>query len=112
GHPLWLPLAHRGPVRAAAFRSDPEAAPGVDGRRVLVTGSEDRTARVWEIADPLDDPAGRVMLALQVANGMTLDPPGVAESVDAAPGLRLRRELGAAGGPPARADLVKGPSGR
>jgi len=48
------------------------------------------------------------MLRLQVANGMSLDPQGVAESIDAALWERLRRELGAEGGPLLRSETARG----
>jgi hypothetical protein len=62
------------------------------GRWTLLTGSEDKTARVWEVPAPLAESPDRIMLALQVANGMVLDAQGVAESLPAAT-WRLRREL-------------------
>jgi WD40 repeat protein len=112
GHPLWLPLAHRGPVRALAFRPVPRPVSGGHGRRLLLTGSEDKTARVWEVPDPSEDPIGRARLALQVASGMALDPRGVTESLDAASWERLRRELDVEGGPPLRSERVRGSVGR
>src|SRR5205807_149173 len=41
GHPYSKPLAHGGAVRAAAF---------VPRKKALVTGSSDRSVRLWEIA--------------------------------------------------------------
>src|SRR5262249_41964272 len=42
GAPLGPPLGHQGDVVAAAFSAD---------SRILVTGSQDQTARLWNVAD-------------------------------------------------------------
>jgi hypothetical protein len=99
GHAIGRPLLHRGPVRALAFGPRPRD-PVADGERwTLVTGSEDKTARVWEVPAPLGGSPDRIMLAVQAANGMILDDQGVAEPLPPATWGRLRREPVALGGP-------------
>ena len=96
GHPIGRPLLHRGPVRAVAFGPSPrDSAPEAE-RWILVTGSEDMTARVWEIPPPLADSPERIMLSLQVASGMVLDTQAVADSLTPAAWRQLRRELNTA----------------
>jgi WD40 repeat protein len=102
GYPIGRPLLHRGPVRAVVFGARPrDTVADADGEsRTLVTGSEDKTARVWDVPGPQTGPPERIMLALQVANGAVLDAQGVAESLAPGPWHRLRRDLLAAGSPP------------
>jgi WD40 repeat protein len=58
GEPLKPPFHHLGAVRAVAFSPD--------GRTIL-TGSEDNTARVWEVAAPLTEPPDRIMTGIEIA---------------------------------------------
>src|SRR5262249_50778418 len=99
GYPIGRPLLHRGPVRAVAFGPRPRDSVADGGRWTLVTGSEDKTARVWEVPVPLSGSPDRIMLALQAAYGLILDAQGVVDSLPPATWGRLRRESVAPGGP-------------
>ncbi len=92
GYQIGLPLLHRGPVRAVAFGPRPPDSLADGGLWILVTGSEDKTARVWKVPAPLTGSPDRIMISLQVANGMILDAQSVAESLDPATWQRLRRQ--------------------
>jgi WD40 repeat protein len=100
GYPIGLPLRHRGPVRAVAFGPLPRDAGAEGVRWTLVTGSEDKTARCWEVPTPLTGPPEQIVHTLQVAHGLELDAQGVVEPLPPATWWRLRREILAAGGPP------------
>jgi WD40 repeat protein len=99
GHPIGRPLLHRGPVRAVAFGPHPRDSVADGGHCTLVTGSEDKTARVWDVPAPLGGSPDRIMLWVQAANGLILDAQDVAESLPPATWERLRREPVALGGP-------------
>ena len=80
GHPLGLPVRHRGPVRAVAFGPGPIDPLSPNGRgRTLLTGSEDRTVRLTDVPEPLTDPWDKILTAIQAENGMSLDEHGTAE---------------------------------
>jgi WD40 repeat protein/predicted Ser/Thr protein kinase len=86
GDPIGRPLLHRGPVRAVAFVPGPRDSRG-DGHGpcwTLVTGSEDKTARIWDVPGPQSGSPEQIVQTLQAAHGMALDAQGVAESL--APG--------------------------
>jgi hypothetical protein len=100
GYPIGRPLLHRGPVRAVAFGPGSRDSAVDGGPWTLVTGSEDKTGRVWEVPAPLTESTGRIMLSLQVASGLVLDAQGVAESLPPATWWRLRRELHDVAAPP------------
>jgi WD40 repeat protein len=82
GHPLGTPVRHGGPVRAVAFGpagSDPDS-PG--GRHwTLLTGSEDRTARLTDVPGPSAGPPDDILLATRLECGMSLGDEGTAESL-------------------------------
>jgi WD40 repeat protein len=111
-HPLWLPLPHRSSVRTLAFKPETESSGEAGRRRILLTGSEDKTARVWEITDAVAASSDRIMLALQVANGMSLDSQGAADSLVAAKWQRLRHELDGQRDAPAHAEPASQAGGR
>jgi eukaryotic-like serine/threonine-protein kinase len=85
GHPIGCPLLHHGPVRAVAFGPRPRESAATTAGWILITGSEDMTARVWDAPLPAVESPEQLMRSLQVANGMILDSHGVAESL--APGV-------------------------
>jgi WD40 repeat protein len=90
GHAIGRPLLHRGPVRAVAFAPRPLDSGGGRNGCILLTGSEDRTARVWEIPGPLAGSPEQILHSIQVANGLTLDAQGVVESLPSSTWWRLR----------------------
>jgi WD40 repeat protein len=94
-YPVGRLLQHRGPVRALAFAPPRRKLTDADTWWTVVTGSEDKTARVWEVPAPLTESPDRIMTGIEVANGMMLDAQGVAESLSPATWWRLRRELNA-----------------
>ena len=82
GHPLALTVRHHGPVRAVALGPNPRAAAaGNPGSWLLLTGSEDMTARLWEVPNPLDESPERILTSLQLINAMALDEQGTAEAL-------------------------------
>jgi len=99
GHAIGRPLLHRGPVRALAFGPRPRDSLADGGRWTLVTGSEDKTARIREVPAPLSGSPDRIMLSLQAANGLILDAQGVVDFLPPATWGWLRQEPVALGGP-------------
>jgi len=102
GHPIGRPLLHRGPVRAVAFGPRPPDSAEEAKRWILVSGSEDLTARIWEVPRPQAESPERLMLSLQVASGMVLDAQAVADSLTPATWRQLRRQLNVVDSPPPR----------
>jgi WD40 repeat protein/predicted Ser/Thr protein kinase len=92
GQALGRPLLHHGPVRAVAFDLRPQDS-AADVGWTLVTGSEDKTARIWDVPGPLEGDPAQIMRSLEVASGMTIDAQGVAESLAPAAWWRLSHEL-------------------
>jgi WD40 repeat protein len=81
GHPIGVPLLHHGPVRSVAFGAKAtKTAEEIEGW-TLLTGSEDMTARVWDIPPPAVDSPERIMRTLEAATGMVLDSQDVAETL-------------------------------
>ena len=93
GHPIGFPLRHHGPVRAVAFGHNPQDSTAEEQRSILVTASEDKTARIWKVPAPSTESAERIMLSLQVANGLELDSQGIARSLEPAAWRRLGRDM-------------------
>ncbi|MBV8611553.1 MAG: hypothetical protein JO034_29430, partial [Singulisphaera sp.] len=91
GRPLGPPLEHQGAVVAVAFRPD--------GRAVL-TGSFDKTARLWSLPSPVRGDVGRLRTWVQVLTGVELDAQGDYRVLDTATWQRRRALLGRLGGPP------------
>jgi WD40 repeat protein len=94
GHPLGIPIKHRGPVRAVALGPSPRE-PGSDEqeRWVLLTGSEDMTARLGAVAAPLEESPEDILRGLQETSGMTLEENGMVESLEPERWKSLRREF-------------------
>jgi WD40 repeat protein len=92
-YPVGRPLRHRGPVRAVAFAPRRRQPAGDRDCWTVVTGSEDKTARVWEVPAPLTEPPDRIMTGIEIANGLRLDAQGVAESLPPESWWRLRRGI-------------------
>jgi WD40 repeat protein len=82
GHPLGSPVRHHGPVRALAFGPRPGSSESPDdGRWILLTGSEDLSARLTNVPAPLSTTSERIRRLLEVTHGMTLDAHGTAEAL-------------------------------
>jgi WD40 repeat protein/tRNA A-37 threonylcarbamoyl transferase component Bud32 len=75
GLPIGSPLRHGGVVWAAACRP---------GGRLAVTGSEDGTARVWQLPAAMEGGASQILRRLQVLTGLGLDERGPARLLDVA----------------------------
>jgi WD40 repeat protein len=93
GYPLGLPFIHPRIITAAAFSPD--------GKAVL-TGSEDRTAQLWQVPSPLGGKVEQIALWTQVLTGTALDDKGLVQRLDAATWREKRRRLEQFGDPPAR----------
>jgi WD40 repeat protein/predicted Ser/Thr protein kinase len=94
GHPIGRPLLHRGPVRAVTFGPNPQSASTEAEPWILVTGSEDMTARIWEVPLPRSDSTQRLMRSIEVASGLVLDDQSVADSLTTTSWQDKRRSLG------------------
>ena len=70
-----------------------------DGDFVL-TGSRDRTARIWPVPRPIDGDAERISLWAEVMTGMELDDAGTVSVLDAEGWRRHELKLLELGGPP------------
>jgi WD40 repeat protein len=86
-----LYLVHRRAVAAVAFSPD--------GKTVL-TGSYDKTARLWKVPLPIEGEVDRIMLWTKVITGMELDEWGSIRFLDDSTWRRYRRELQQLGGLP------------
>ena len=82
GLPIGPPLRHGGVVWAAACRP---------GGRLAVTGSEDGTARVWQLPAAMEGGASQIISRLQVLTGLELDERGSDRLLDVATWHERRR---------------------
>ena len=91
GQPLGQLFTHQGPVEAVAFSPD---------GKTVVTGSIDKTARLWDVAAALPDELERVATWVEVLTGLELDELGSARVLDSATWLKRREKRKQLGGPP------------
>jgi hypothetical protein len=70
-----------------------------DGKTVL-TGSDDKTARLWRVPRPIEGDPERILLWAQVITGLELDEFGGRRGLDAATWETRRQRLQELGGPP------------
>jgi hypothetical protein len=66
----------------------------------VVTGSEDKTARLWQIPEPAVGDPERITLWVQVITGLELDDNGAVHRLDADTWKQRRQQLRGLGGPP------------
>ena len=90
GRSLGPVLRHRGFVTALAFSPD--------GR--LLTGSRDRTARIWSLPPILDASAERLAAWVQTSTGLELIGDSALGTLDPEAWRQCRRRLDELGGPP------------
>jgi WD40 repeat protein/serine/threonine protein kinase len=90
--PLGPPLQHESFVMAVACSPDGST---------LVTGSDDRTARLWPVPVPLGQGVEQLVAWVQVVTGLELDADGVVHELDDAAWKQRRQRLVELGGPPA-----------
>jgi hypothetical protein len=84
GLPIGSPLRHGGVVWATACRS---------GGRLAVTGSEDGTARAWQLPAAMEGGASQILSRLQVLTGLGLDERGPDRLLDLATWHERRRPV-------------------
>ncbi len=72
-----------------------------DGKTVL-TGNEDKTARLWPVTQPIQGDPERIEVWVQVITGMELDAGGAVRVLDAAEWHQRKQRLEELGGPPVR----------
>lgn len=91
GKPTGPPFAHDGWVQAAAFSPD--------GSRLL-TGSHDKSARLWKIPHFVEGEVERLVVWVQLETDTVLDEHGQARRLDNAGRDQRRKRLQELGGPP------------
>lgn len=91
GKPTGPPLLHGGWVQAAAFSPD--------GARLL-TGSHDKTARLWKVPHFVEGEVERLTVWVQLETDTALDDHGQARRLDEEGRAQRRQRLQELGGPP------------
>ena len=91
GKPTGPPLAHEGWVQAAAFSPD--------GSRLL-TGSHDKSARLWKVPHFVEGDVERLVVWVQLDTDTALDEHGQARRLDNEGRDKRRKRLQELGGPP------------
>jgi tetratricopeptide (TPR) repeat protein len=100
GQPLGPPLQHQAKVEAVAFSPDGKTL-ATSGRKIAISGDNDRAARLWEVPIAADADRRRLELWVQVATGTELDRQGAIGFLDRHAWEERRRQLDQMGGPPA-----------
>jgi WD40 repeat protein len=97
--PVGILLANRGQqMPGRIIRPTPVVAFSPDGKTVL-TGSMDKTARLWRVQPPLEGAVEQITLWLAVRTGTELDEDGVVHVLDAETWQKHRQRLQTEGGP-------------
>jgi WD40 repeat protein len=84
GRPIGPPLVHKGPVVDVAFRPD---------GKMLLTGSADSTARLWDVPDPVEGDEERIDCWIHVLTGLEFDAYDAIRPMDIATWREQRRRL-------------------
>ena len=95
--PLGKPMKHQDTVSAVALSPDGKTA---------LTGSYDKTARLWSIPSPVDGDVDRIRLRIQGLTGLELDPQGDFHVLNTETWHERRDRLERLGGPPGSAILL------
>jgi WD40 repeat protein/serine/threonine protein kinase len=91
GIPIGPPLRHGGTVWALAYSP---------GGKALVTGSEDKRARLWQISTPVKGRVERITRWVQVMTALELDDHRATQPLNTQEWEERRRRLEELGGPP------------
>jgi len=91
GLPVGPPLRHQDKVEAVAFSADSQT---------ILTGSWDKTVRIWTVPQPAQGDAERLRIWIEVVSGLELDADGAINNLDAATIEERQRRLQELGGPP------------
>jgi WD40 repeat protein len=97
GIPIGPPLPHGGVVWAVSHRP---------GGKAFVTGSEDHTARLWQLPTPVRGGVEQITRWVEAMTCLELDDKGMIQSLDASQWQEHCRKLEELGGPP----IPDGPS--
>jgi WD40 repeat protein/serine/threonine protein kinase len=89
--PVGPPWMHQGIIWAVACHP---------GSGLVLTGSEDKTARLWRLPPPWPNDVQRAQLCVEVSTGLELDANGVVRWLDAASWKQRRQARQERGGPP------------
>ncbi len=84
-------MNHKGPVVAVAFRPD---------GKTLLTGSEDSTARLWDVPAPVEGDEERIDCWIHVLTGLEFDAYDAIQPMDTATWREYHRRLNEWDSPP------------
>ena len=84
GLPIKPSFVHRGPVNSLAFHPD---------GKTLLTGSDDGTARLWDVPAPVEGEVERIDVWIHVLTGLEFDRFDAIQPMDIATWRDYRRRL-------------------